>query len=85
MGLAVLMLVAGQTLFRDAFGPLVTLAYWFVCFLLTMLAIAVALPDLLVVRRRAQREHRELVESTFGPLTARSNGEGKKAGESNPR
>jgi hypothetical protein len=67
----VLLLLLGQTLFRDAFGPLAAFLYWGMCFVLTLLAMVVALLDMMIVRRRARRQHRELLESTFGSIAAR--------------
>ena len=67
------MLVAGQTVLHDAFSPLGFIAFWVLCFVFTMAAVAVAFWDLAAVRRRTRDEQRELVESTLKEIVQRKN------------
>src|SRR5438270_5027967 len=70
LGLAVLMLVAGFTIFQSALNPRehpwFVILFWIACVWLTFTAMLLAIFDLIVVRlqaRRAQRALREKVES----------------------
>ena len=73
LAVALGMLVAGQTVLRDAFSALGFLVFWFLCFVFTMAAVAVAFWDLAAVRRRTRDEQRELVESTLKEFAHRKN------------
>ena len=55
--------------------PLLFLAYWAICAWVTLLAVLLALYDVLKVRATAQRSQRELAEQQFG----------KKTDDENPR
>jgi uncharacterized membrane protein len=70
LALAVLMLLAGFTVFQSALNPRdhpwVVILFWIVCVWLTFTALLLALFDLLIIRwqtRRAQRALREKLES----------------------
>ena len=70
LALAVLMLLAGFTVFQSALNPRdhpwLVILFWIVCVWLTFTALLLALFDLLIVRleaRRAQRVLREKLES----------------------
>jgi uncharacterized membrane protein len=70
LALAVLMLLAGFTVFQSALNPRdhpwFVILFWIVCVWLTFTALLLALFDLLIVRletRRAQRALREKLES----------------------
>lgn len=70
LGLAVLMLVAGFTVFQSVLNPRehpwFVILFWLACVWLTFTAILLALFDLIVIRleaRRAQRALREGLES----------------------
>jgi uncharacterized membrane protein len=70
LALAVLMLLAGFTVFQSALNPRdhpwFVISFWIVCVWLTFTALLLALFDLLIVRletRRAQRALREKLES----------------------
>ena len=65
-------LVWGQTVLRERLKGTAFLVYWGCCFLLTLAAIIVALLDLRATRRRAQREHRELVQRTMNEIDRES-------------
>ena len=70
LGLAVLMLLAGFTIFQSALNPRehpwFVILFWIACVWLTFTALLLALFDLIVIRleaRRAQRVLREKLES----------------------
>ena len=70
LALAVLMLLAGFTVFQSALNPRdhpwLVILFWIVCVWLTFTALLLALFDLLIIRleaRRAQRVLREKLES----------------------
>jgi uncharacterized membrane protein len=70
LALAVLMLLAGFTVFQSALNPRdhpwFVILFWIVCVWLTFTALLLALFDLLIIRwqtRRAQRALREKLES----------------------
>jgi uncharacterized membrane protein len=70
LALAVLMLLAGFTVFQSALNPhdhpWFVILFWIVCVWFTFTALLLALFDLLIVRletRRAQRALREKLES----------------------
>jgi len=70
LALAVLMLLAGFTVFQSVLNPRdhpwLVILFWIVCVWLTFTALLLALFDLLIIRleaRRAQRVLREKLES----------------------
>lgn len=70
LGLAVLMLIAGFTIFQSALNPRehpwFVILFWIACVWLTFTAMLLAIFDLIVIRlqaRRAQRALRENLES----------------------
>ncbi|HWQ91727.1 MAG TPA: hypothetical protein VN673_08650 [Clostridia bacterium] len=65
LAIALLMLIAGETLLRGRLHGLVLLGYWGVCFACTVLAIMVAFLDLRAVRRTTTAAQRELFETTI--------------------
>ena len=67
-------LVWGQTVLSERLKGTVCLVYWGCCFLLTLAAIIIALLDLRATRRRAQREHLELVQRTMNEIDRESGG-----------
>jgi hypothetical protein len=60
-----LMLIIGQTLLKDRLSGVGFVLYWMICFILTGIAIFVALVDARVLQYRTRREHRELVQNTL--------------------
>ena len=71
LGLAVLMLVAGFTIFQSAMNPRehpwFVILFWIACVWLTFTALLIAIFDLLIIRteaRRAQRALREKLEAS---------------------
>ena len=65
LALAAGLLIWGQTVLKPHLTGVRFLLYWAVVSALTLLAIATALLDLLIVRRRAREEHRELIRRSF--------------------
>ena len=84
LALALAMLIAGQTVLSNRFGPLSFALYWFVCLLFTCLAIAVAFWDLSVVRRRTRDEQRELFESTLNDIARQKAAKAEKKSNAAP-
>jgi hypothetical protein len=70
LGTATLMLVAGQTVLEGRLSRVGFLLYWAGCFLFTFLAMATALLDLAIVRRRTRREERALFEKTLEEIAS---------------
>jgi len=65
---AVVMLVLGETVLRNALSRIPFLLYWLGCFLCTGLAILFALRDVFGVQRQARIEQRELLEKTVNEI-----------------
>ena len=65
LGLALLMLLAGETLLKGCFGPLLMLAYWLACFGLAAVAMIIAIMDASAVARKTADERRELATRTI--------------------
>jgi hypothetical protein len=59
------LLIWGQTILRPYLDGMVFLVYWFICFLLTIAAIVIALLDIRAVRRQTREEQRRLLHQTF--------------------
>ncbi len=75
--LIALLMIFGDMVLWPFFGehPLLFLAYWAICAWVTLLAVLLALYDVLKVRAAAQRSQRDLAEQQFG----------KKTDDENPR
>jgi membrane protein implicated in regulation of membrane protease activity len=67
---AIAMLVAGETVLKGRLSALGFVAYWLVCFVVTVLAIYAALLDARAVRLETQAEQRALFESTLQKIQA---------------
>jgi heme/copper-type cytochrome/quinol oxidase subunit 1 len=63
LGVALLMLLLGETLLRDTLAGLGLVIFWTVCFGFTLLAMLMAFLDLSALQRRARQQHRELLEN----------------------
>ena len=61
------MVIWGQTVLAPYLHGAGYLVYWLVCATFTLLAIATALLDLVVLRRRTRSEQRDLFRRTFDP------------------
>jgi len=62
------MLLFGFTVLADRLHRLAFLVYWGVCFFFTWMALMVALIDILLVRKEARREKRQLEEDAIAQL-----------------
>jgi hypothetical protein len=65
LAVAAAMVIWGQTVFEPYLRGVGFIAYWALCGLVTVCAIGTALLDLIVLRRRARREQRELFRKSF--------------------
>ena len=65
LGVALLMLIIGETTLKGKMGDFAFLGYWLVCFVLTGIAIVVAFRDVKAVQNEVRSEQRTLLESTL--------------------
>lgn len=70
LGLALLLLVLGQTVLKAwlAGSAVAMLVYWMTCFILAALAAAVAIIDAARVQQETREEQRSLIESTISDI-----------------
>lgn len=59
------MLIWGQTFLKSRLEGMAFLVYWSFCFVFTLLAIATALLDILLVRRQSRIDRREMLRKAF--------------------
>ena len=62
------MLIWGQTILKPVLEGWLYITYWTFCFIFTFGAIFIALLDIRALRRRTQREQRELLERTLAEV-----------------
>lgn len=72
LALSFALLVWGQTVLRERLKGTAFIVYWVCCFVFTMAAIVIALLDLRATRKRARREHEELIERTLNEIDRES-------------
>ena len=72
LALAMLMLIGGETVLKGRLAGLGFLSYWVACFVLTGMAMLVAIIDLRAVRRRTRDEQRVLLEDALKEIEAKS-------------
>ena len=65
LGVALAMLICGETVLKEKLVNLTLICYWFLCLGFTCLAILVALLDVRALRRRTSREQHDLFEATL--------------------
>lgn len=68
LGLAMILLVCGLTVFAPRLEGVRFILYWLACYCLTSLALLVAFFDAWLVRARARRDEEQLVRQTFGDV-----------------
>ncbi len=68
LGIALLMLVLGETVLRQSLSKVAFVIYWMGCFIFTALAILFSFLDVAGVQRRAREQQRELLEKTIGEI-----------------
>jgi hypothetical protein len=66
LGLCVILLVTGLILDTDALDPAVQLLFWGTCILLAVLAMFIALVDIMLVGRASRQRRLKLFQETFG-------------------
>jgi len=62
------MLILGETALSGRLRGTVFVLYWTICFMLTMVAIIVALRDLKALQQKVGREQRDLMEDTLSDI-----------------
>ena len=70
LGIAIVLLVLGQTLLKEQLGPITTLFYWTTCILSTLAAVICALLDALRSIGQSREERRALLEQTLREIDA---------------
>jgi len=65
LGVALLMLIIGETVLKGRMSDVAFVAYWLVCFVFTALAIVVAFRDVKAVQNEVRSEQRTLMESAL--------------------
>jgi hypothetical protein len=65
LGVALLMLILGETVLKRKMSDVAFVVYWLVCFVLTGVAIVVAFRDVKAVQNEVRSEQRTLLESTL--------------------
>ena len=68
--MAILLLVAGETIFKAQLTGVVGGLYWLVCFIFTLVAIFTAFLDVRALQRRTRAEQKDLVQSTLDKIQA---------------
>jgi len=77
--IAVVMLVAGQTVLRHVLDKLPFILYWLACFLFTGLAVLFSFKDVAGVQRQAREEQRELLDETIREIARQKEARSKDA------
>ncbi len=62
---ALVMLVAGETIFKGRLSLLGSLLFWLVCFVCTIVAVIIAFLDVRAMGREVSKAQRELFNSTL--------------------
>jgi len=65
LAMALLMLVAGETVLKGVLKGFVFLGYWAVCMACTVVAMVIAFMDARATQRSVGREQRDLLDSTL--------------------
>jgi len=79
LGVALLMLIIGETTLKGKMGDVAFLGYWLVCFVLTGIAIVVAFRDVKAVQNEVRSEQRSLLESTLKDIEIEARNREKQA------
>jgi hypothetical protein len=79
LGVALLMLILGETVFKGKMSDIAFVAYWLVCFVLTTLAIVTAFRDVKAVQNQVRSEQRSLLESTLKDIESEARNRDKQA------
>lgn len=73
LGVALLMLLLGMTLFSGQLVGLRFAFYWLTCFLFTGLAAIIALIDMALIRQKLRQEQHDLIASTLNEAQLEKN------------
>lgn len=76
LALAILLLIAAETVFKGWLSPVAVLAVYFLCTLLTILAVVIAVVDARAVARRTWAEQRRLLDDTLREIQKHRSGTG---------
>jgi hypothetical protein len=79
LGLAIVMLVLGQTVLKERMSNIAFVVYWLTCFIFTGLAIVVAFRDAKVVQHEVRSEQRTLLESTLKDIESEAGSRRKRS------
>jgi len=71
LGIAVLMLIVGETLLKGSLSPLLMLVYWLACFALAAVSMIYAVIDASAVARQTTKARRELAAQTIQEIEQR--------------
>jgi UPF0716 family protein affecting phage T7 exclusion len=63
--ICIVLVIAGQTVFRANLTGILFIGYWLGCLVFLGLAVATALLDLLLVRHQARKEQLDLLQQTL--------------------
>jgi len=78
--IAVVMLILGETVLRNALGKVPFLIYWMGCFVFTGLAILFAFLDVAGVQRQARQQQRDLLENTIKEIARQKEAKSGRSG-----
>jgi 4-hydroxybenzoate polyprenyltransferase len=79
LGVALLMLILGQTVLEGRLNGVVFLAYWLVCFIFLGLTFVVAFRDVRAIQNEVRSEQRTLLESTLKDIESEARSRQKQA------
>lgn len=65
LGISVVMVILGFTIFDKRLTGVRYILYWTICFAFTISAASVALLDIVTVKQRSREEQRDLIEETL--------------------
>lgn len=82
---AIIMLVTGQTVFRQDLQGRAFVVFWLSCFGFTFLAMLLAIWDARAVRQRTRSEQRQLLEGTVQDILKDAKDKSKQAKKRNQR
>lgn len=79
LGVALLMVILGQTVLEGRINGVVFLTYWLICFIFLGLAFVVAFRDVRAIRNEVRTEQRTLLESTLKDIESEARTRQKQA------
>jgi hypothetical protein len=79
LGVALLMLILGQTVLEGRLKGVVFLAYWLICFIFVGLTFVVAFRDVRAIQNQVRSEQRTLLESTLKDIETDARNQQKQA------